>query len=185
MQTSIYPKQSEKEYELGGSNLIVDLNENIVNFTNTFQVNANEDFNYTIASQTDLDSGAPLPFKVSKDKKASGTIRINDNVFQNYFLVLQAGKPVLAKVRTSLIDLGTNTKLHNAVKNSMYDNNNDTTSTLLVDDEKKNMRQQMQKPSFAWGKLLFGIVILVIFVVLMFSSNREKQTVIEFDQLAL
>jgi len=84
-----------KTYSLSEHKQLVDLNGDSTNFDLTFTATSKDKstFNVLVVNQTTLDNTQDFEYKVAKGE-ISGNIISDKNVYQNYFLVLKADKPV-------------------------------------------------------------------------------------------
>jgi hypothetical protein len=97
---------SQKTYTVNKHRQLVDLNGDSINFDLTFTCTSkdNAPFDVLVVDQATLDATPTLQYK-----KANGTISGNivadKNIYQNYFLVLKAGKPCEVTVKTIKKDI--------------------------------------------------------------------------------
>lgn len=89
-----------KTYSVGKVMQLVDLNQDSVNFEITFKVASKngEPFDALVVDQTTMDNNPNLEYKKVTNGVMTGTIKNNNNVYQNYFLVLKADQNCLCDV---------------------------------------------------------------------------------------
>jgi hypothetical protein len=78
-------------YILGNRKQLIDLNGDITNFSSTFKATSKggEVFEALVVDQNTLDGGDPLQYR-KVDGDISGTVKSDNGVYQNYYLVLRA-----------------------------------------------------------------------------------------------
>lgn len=91
---------SQKTYTVNNQRRLVDLNGDSKNFDLTFTCTSKDgaQFEVLVVDQTTLDSNPNLQYKQANGT-ISGNIVADKNVYQNYFLVLRAGKPCEVTVK--------------------------------------------------------------------------------------
>jgi len=74
---------------------LIDLNGDSTNFDITFKVVSrnHEPFDILVVDQTTLDSNPNLQYKRADKGEISGNLKHENNVYQNYFLILRADSP--------------------------------------------------------------------------------------------
>lgn len=81
------------------TNQLIDLNKDLTNFRASFSVECpeNKEFQFLVADQTTLDN-ENLEFENSVGGKAAGELNFQEDVYQNYFLVLRCNEPTEVEV---------------------------------------------------------------------------------------
>lgn len=93
-------------YTVSNIKQLVDLNGSFTNFECKFNVTAKEgEFNMVVANQDMLDSGVDLDFKKVVNGSQSGEVRVDTNIYQNYFLVMKAEKECQVSVEVDITEL--------------------------------------------------------------------------------
>ena len=81
------------DIEINSNHQLLDLNNDLINFDLNFKVttNENDEFEALVMTKTDLDKYQDLNDIEMKTAPGviKGNIRANDNVYQNYFLILR------------------------------------------------------------------------------------------------
>ena len=89
-----------KSYTLTKVQQLVDLNHDVINFRLKFQVKAQKEgnvFQMVVVSQSQLDSEDDLVFK-DVPSSITGEVHNNNNVYQNYFMILRSATPITVDV---------------------------------------------------------------------------------------
>ena len=96
-----------KSYTLSKVQQLIDLNHDAVNFRLKFTVQSPDQdkvFHMVIASQSQLDSGDEIEFK-DVNGMISGEVENNNNVYQNYYMILKSSNPQTVNVSILLEQL--------------------------------------------------------------------------------
>jgi hypothetical protein len=95
----------KKKYKLGKIKQLIDLNEESVNFDLDFKVTCEESTNYSllVVDQDTLDNSEELKYE-DADGVVSGNFSVDNNVYQNYFLILKSDVPCEVLVEITKID---------------------------------------------------------------------------------
>ena len=88
--------QITKTYNINSIQQLIDLNQDSKNFKLTFKCkshNPSDEYSILVLNQSQLDSqdANQLPFKIVKGE-ISGNITANDDLYQNYFMVIKSNK---------------------------------------------------------------------------------------------
>lgn len=85
----------KKTYSVGKVKQLIDLNGDHVNFEAMFRVKSEkgEPFDLLVVDQTTLDNSSNLEYKQVQQGEISGTVKQDQNVYQNYFLVIKSNTP--------------------------------------------------------------------------------------------
>lgn len=87
------PVTIKKPYKIGKIKQLIDLNEKLTNFDINFKVTCSSPFDMLVVDQTTLDNNPTLEFKKVSNGEISGNLRQENNVYQNFFLVLKSDNP--------------------------------------------------------------------------------------------
>jgi hypothetical protein len=84
-----------KTYTIGKQKQLIDLNEDTLNFIINFELKSNNNipFYMIVTDQKTLDSGEKLEYKHVSNGTIKGNITQNDNIYQNYYIVIKSDKP--------------------------------------------------------------------------------------------
>jgi hypothetical protein len=93
--------EQTKTYTLSKVQQLVDLNNDVVNFRLKFHIESKEGkpFQAVVVSQSQLDSDEDIQFQ-NVDSVISGDVENNNNVYQNYYILLKSDTPVTVNVTT-------------------------------------------------------------------------------------
>lgn len=88
-----------KTYNLGKISQLIDLNGNMTNFVSDFEIKSlqKKPIQLAVVTQTQLDSGN-LDFRDLENGFLAGSVSSDDDVYQNYYLVLNAKEETEAEV---------------------------------------------------------------------------------------
>lgn len=93
----------QRSYNCSNMNQLIDLNGQYTNFRVKFDLRSvnGEPFKAVIADQSILDSGDDMSFREAPTGELLGEMVADNNVYQNYFLVLKSDTPVEVNVHIS------------------------------------------------------------------------------------
>ena len=97
---------------------LIDLNGDKVNYDLNFSVTSKDGlpFDTIVVSQAKLDSGEELEYKKVLNGVINGNIVADKDIYQNYFLLLKADKPVECFVEIDIKDIPVNEEFLNQQK---------------------------------------------------------------------
>lgn len=86
---------NRKTYSVSNVKQLIDLNGDSTNFDIKFRVSSHnhEPFDILVVDQTTLDNNPNLQYKKADKGEISGDLKHENNVYQNYFLILRADNP--------------------------------------------------------------------------------------------
>lgn len=92
-----------RNYSIHDRQQLIGINGDIVNFKAMFKVTcaSNEEFEMIVANQSKLDSDEDLNFQRVK-KEISGSITADNNVYENYYIVLKSQTPMEVNVEVNI-----------------------------------------------------------------------------------
>jgi hypothetical protein len=95
-----------KTYNLNKIKQLIDLNENLTNFELSFSITSktNDDFDVIILDQYTLDTIENIEYKKANGS-ISGQIKNDNNIFQNYYLILRSDKPNTVDVNVTINEI--------------------------------------------------------------------------------
>ncbi len=102
---------SSQLYVIDKINKLIDINKDIPNFKvefNVKSVNSEDEYYFSIENQTTLDNNSEPDWKhitVKQNGEISGDFTIDDEAFQNYFIILKADKPTEVNVNLHVTPL--------------------------------------------------------------------------------
>lgn len=100
-QTPSSPNAEESlDIEIGPTQKLVPLNKDLVNYTLTFAVIANNPFQGAIVSQQELDEGK-FNYMESSENQFGATISNDSGTHTQYFLALKSLDPTMARITTT------------------------------------------------------------------------------------
>lgn len=79
-------------YNLSKSKQLIDLNQNLTNFSSTFTITPEDntvEYEAAVANQTELDSGNEIAYRKVRGP-LSGSVENDNGVYQNYFLIVRS-----------------------------------------------------------------------------------------------
>lgn len=88
-------------YTIGKTKQLIDLNGDSVNFMAEFTITSKDKqpFDMLVIDQNTLDNTQEIKYKNISEGIISGKITHDDNVYQNYFIVLRSEKPCTCEVK--------------------------------------------------------------------------------------
>lgn len=134
-------------YQIGNTAVLISINNAFTNFSATFEIFCKDNFYISIMSQTDLDNGKEIEYKHITNNKISGKIENNDNIYQQYQILLKADTETVVDVN---IDCNENkiNKVEKIIQNNEIIEKEDTS-------------------------IVTGIVIVIVCLVLFFYFKEE------------
>ena len=158
-----------KTYVIGKLKQLIDLNGDSVNFNIDFNVKSEngEPFDMLVIDQTTLDNTPNIEYKKIENGEISGNIRQEQNVYQNYFLILKADKDIKCFVSINKQELEHN---NNFEKNLINEVN-----SINTPPESKNNSSYFK----------YILIILVISIGLYFMYcfwKKSKKPVVNFTK---
>ena len=149
---------TKQTYNLGDKVKLVNINGESINFKLEFKVTSKNgaEFEMMVVSQTTLDAvpDAELEYKKVNKGSLSGSILVDKNSFQNYWLALKTSKPCEVEVEL--------------IKTELPINANVPTPTQINKPQPKSVK---------WKSILIVVVILAGAVLLyyLYKSSSKKQ----------
>lgn len=97
----------KKIYTLGKTKQLIDINGESVNFEATLRITTKnkEPFNFIVLDQNTLDTAPAIEYKNAEGGEATSNIKVENNVFQNYYLVLKSDTPCICEVEINKQEL--------------------------------------------------------------------------------
>lgn len=91
---------SKQTYSVNDIKQLIDLNGDSTNFECNFKIISQnkEPFFMVVVDQTTLDTTPELEYQYADKGEISGTLSQNENVYQNFFIVLRSDKPCMCEV---------------------------------------------------------------------------------------
>jgi hypothetical protein len=153
--------ESKKTLTLGNMRQLVDLNGDSTNFEISFKVTCNDDtpFYLLVVDQYTLDNNEELEYKKVKNS-ISGNIVTDENIYQNYFLILKSDTPCVVDIELTKKDLPT----------TVFDEHQ-------IDIEPEINISEPEESSIPWNKIGLITVVLVIGLCVlwwMYKKNDSK-----------
>jgi len=86
---------------------LIDINGDVTNFKADFTVSSlnGDNFFIVVSDQNSLDNGEELKYQTSQSGSLSGSIINDKNVYQNYYLVLKAERPIEVNINIDFQEL--------------------------------------------------------------------------------
>jgi hypothetical protein len=115
---------SSTKYSLSNIKQLIDLNQELVNFQLSFEIKSDngEPFDVLVVTQEMLDSNPDLPYQKA-DGFISGNIISDNNVYQNYFLLIKSDSPCDCTVSIQINEVKPNLNNVNNVINDANSQN--------------------------------------------------------------
>lgn len=165
--------QTKKTYSLGKIKQLIDLNGDTTNFDLSFNVTCKDDvtFNLLVVDQTTLDTTEVLEYK-DVHKGMSGSIVANENVYQNYYLVLKSDTPCKVEVEI------TKKILENFVPVSSI--SSVPLSTEIQESPVSSPTTTENEPStINWKKIIILAIIIILGIIILWwlyglNSNKDN-----------
>jgi hypothetical protein len=161
---------SVQRYQVGKRPQLIDLNNDLTNFSLTFDCKANPpttDYKLHVTTQTELDKVdiSSLPFKIVRGQ-IGGNIVADEDRYDNYYLVVQSEEQdVELEIRIDIQPVEAKTKTSNS------DVNEDiaSTSSPLLSNDKWN-------PSNILFWSVFALIVIFLIYYLFFRTGSKNVT---------
>ena len=155
--------QITKTYNINSIQQLIDLNQDSKNFKLTFKCKSHDpsdEYSILVLNQSQLDSqdANQLPFKIVKSE-ISGNITANDDIYQNYFMVIKSNKKCNVDITIDKTEIEPKKKIQE----------NFPTKSPHV--EKKKKKSFLQSSLFLW--LVVGTVACVLLYFIFFTKTKE------------
>lgn len=163
---------------------LIDLNGDSVNFEATFQVESEgkKPFYLLVVDQETLDKNPNLEYKHVPQGEISGTVKHDQNVKQNHYLILKADQPCKCAVQIQKKDLPPKAEQKQATQPNMGTSIGTDMATGAATVGLATLNRSPEKnDSFSWIKIILIIagIVAVGVVIYWFYKSRKKTSTIE------
>lgn len=142
-----------KTYNLGKISQLIDLNDTMTNFVSDFEIKSlqKKPIQLAVVTQTQLDSGN-LEFRDLENGFLAGSVSSDDDVYQNYFLVLNAKEETEAEVTVNTRE----------IPKKQEENDTPQHSVQSFDQATEFNKEHPAPEKTNWVKIILIIVVLLI-----------------------
>lgn len=159
---------SSTKYSISNIKQLIDLNRDLVNFQLFFEIKSDngEPFDVLVVTQEMLDNNPDIPYQKA-DGFISGNITSDNNIYQNYFLLIKSDSPSECTVSTQLVEIPPN--INNI-------NTNNAISPSLRNKKNKKSKKSLFSSFFTTTNIIIFIVCLVILLFFIYPSYCSIST---------